>query len=56
MELKRFFNELLRDEDVLQAASIDELFRLIKPHYCFLNITILEDIIEEFVGEPLKQS
>ena len=48
VELKWFLNELLQDEDVLQAASIDELFRLIKPHYCFLNTTILEDIIYSF--------
>ena len=38
-----------------QAATINELFRLISPHYCFLNTVILEDLVEKFVGEPLKK-
>ena len=38
-----------------QAATINELFRLISPHFCFLNTVILEDLVEKFVGDPLKK-
>ena len=55
-KLARFLTELLdEDEKLLQATSIDKLFLLIKPYYSFLSTGILEDIIDEFVGEPLKQ-
>ena len=55
-KLAQFLTELLdEDEKLLQATSIDKLFLLIKPHYSFLSTGILEDIIDKFVGEPLKQ-
>lgn len=54
--LRRFLREFLEDDGGLsQAATIDEVFDVIRPHYCFLNIVILKDIIEEFVGDPMKQ-
>lgn len=56
VKLRRFLKELLEgDEKLLQAATIDELFHLLRPQYCFLNTIILKDTIDEFVGEPLKQ-
>ena len=36
-------------------TSITNLFEYIAPYYCFLNTTLLENIIEEFLGEPLQQ-
>ena len=45
---------LMENNELLQASTIDELFHLISPHYCFLNTSILGDIIDEFIGEPLK--
>ena len=60
-KLARFLMELLDEDEkspcekLLQATSIDKLFLLIKPHYSFLSTGILEDIIDKFVGEPLKQ-
>ena len=45
---------LMENNELLQASTIDELFHLISPHYCFLNTYILGDIIDEFIGEPLK--
>ena len=45
---------LMEDQELLQATTIDKLFQLIEPHYCFLNTAILGDIIDEFIGEPLK--
>ena len=45
---------LMENNELLQASTIDELFHLISPHYCFLNTSIFGDIIERFIGEPLK--
>ena len=45
---------LMENNELLQASTIDELFHLISPHYCFLNTSILGDIIERFIGGPLK--
>ena len=45
---------LMENNELLQAGTIDELFHLISPHYCFLNTSILGNIIDEFIGEPLK--
>ena len=55
-ELGRFLDiRLDLDEDLSQVASIDKLFKQIKPHFCLFNTVILKDIVEKFVGEPLKQ-
>ena len=55
-ELKRFLNTRLDlDGELSQVASIDDLLQQIKPHFCLFNTVILNDIVEEFVGEPLKQ-
>ena len=56
LKIRYFLEELLElDEGELsQARTVGELFQLIKPHYCFLNTTILGDIIDRFIGEPLK--
>lgn len=56
VKLQRFIKEILKqDGKFMQATTVEELFDKIRPHYCFLNTTILEDIVEEFVGEPLKE-
>ena len=55
-ELKRFLDiRLDLDMELSQVASIDQLFKQIKPHFCIFNTVILKDIVEKFVGEPLKQ-
>ena len=59
MKLGRYLIDLLEEdpenhEKLLQAATIDKLFQLISPYYCFLNTTVLGDIIDKFIGEPLK--
>ena len=55
-ELERFLDTRLDlDMEFSQFCSIDELFKQIKPHFCLFNTVILKDIVEEFVGEPLKQ-
>ena len=55
LKIRRFIVELLdENEGLLHATTIDELFEIIKPHYCFLNTAILGDIIDRFIGEPLK--
>ena len=36
-------------------VSIDDIFQRIKPHFCLFNTVILKDIVENFVGEPLKE-
>ena len=55
VKLARYLISLLMENnELLQASTIDELFHLISPHYCFLNTSILGDIIERFIGEPLK--
>ena len=56
VKLARYLISLLMENnELLQASTIDELFHLISPHYCFLNTSILGDIIERFIGEPLKR-
>ena len=37
------------------STSISDLFEYIAPYYCFLNTTLLENIINEFLGESLQQ-
>ena len=56
LKIRYFLEELLElDEGELsQASTVGELFQLIKPYYCFLNTAILGDIIDEFIGKPLK--
>ena len=41
--------------EFVASTSISDLFERITPYYCFLNTTLLENIIEEFLGEPLQQ-
>ena len=36
-------------------VSIDDIFQQIKPHFCLFNTVILKDIVENFVGDPLKE-
>ena len=56
VRLQRFLREILKENGkFMQATTVEELFDKIRPHYCFLNTTILEDIVEEFFGEPLKE-
>ena len=55
-ELGRFLDTRLDlDGELSQVASVDELFKQIKPHFCLFNTVILKDIVEKFVGESLKQ-
>ena len=56
IKLKRFLQHLLCNDDVdlSKAGSVDELFHMIEPHHSFINITIPEKIILEFVEESLK--
>ena len=55
LKLQRFLIDLLEeDKTLLQANTIDDLFQLISPYYCFLNTAVLGDIIDKFIGEPLK--
>ena len=37
------------------STSVSDLFECITPYYCFLNTTLLENIINEFLGETLQQ-
>ena len=56
IELKRFLNTRLDlGKELSQVDSIDDLIQQIKPHFCLFNTVILKDIVEEFVGEPLKK-
>ena len=41
--------------ELFPSTSISDLFESITPYYCFLNTTLLENIINEFLGEPLQQ-
>ena len=41
--------------EISLSTRISDLFERITPYYCFLNTTLLENIIEEFLGEPLQQ-
>ena len=55
MKLGRYLIDLLEEDNkLLQATTIDDLFQLISPYYCFLNTTVLGNIIDKFIGEPLK--
>ena len=55
MKLGRFLIDLLEEDNkLLQATTIDDLFQLISSYYCFLNTAVLGDIIDKFIGEPLK--
>ena len=55
MKLGRYLIDLLEEDNkLLQATTIDELFQLIKPYYCFLNTAVLKAIVLTFIGEPLK--
>ena len=55
MKLGRYLIDLLEEDNkLLQVTTIDELFQLISPYYCFLNTAVLGDIIDKFIGEPLK--
>ena len=38
-----------------EAVSIDDLLQQIKPHFCLFNTVVLKEIVENFVGEPIKQ-
>ena len=55
MKLGRYLIDLLEEDNkLLQATTIDDLFQLIKPYYCFLNTAVLKAIVLTFIGEPLK--
>ena len=56
LKIRYFLEELLElnEGELSRATTIGDLFQLIKPHYCFLNTAILGDIIDEYIGEPLK--
>ena len=56
MELERFLDiRLDLDGELSPVTSIDDLLKKIRPHFCLFNTVILKDIVEEFVGKPLKQ-
>ena len=55
-ELESFLDiRLDLDGELSQVASIDNLLQQIRPHFCLFNTVILKDIIEKFIGKPLKQ-
>ena len=55
-ELESFLDiRLDLDGELSQVASIDDLLQQIRPHFCLFNTVILKDIIEKFIGNPLKQ-
>ena len=55
MELGRFLDiRLDLDGELAKINDIDDLLQQIRPHFCLFNTVILKDIVEEFVGEPLK--
>ena len=55
-ELESFLDiRLDLDGELSQVGSIDDLLQQIRPHFCLFNIVILKDIIEKFIGNPLKQ-
>ena len=41
--------------EFFSSTTVSDLFESITPYYCFLNTTLLENIIDEFLGEPLQQ-
>ena len=54
--LRRFLEERLDQKGAYQkATTVDELLLMVSPHYSFFNTRLLEDIIEMFIGQPLKQ-
>ena len=56
-ELKKFLiiRLDLRDGDLSQVTTIDDLIQQIRPHFCLFNTVILKNIAEMFVVKPLKQ-
>ena len=46
---------LNQDIEFCPSTTISDLFKCIAPNYCFLNTTLLDSIIDEFLGEPLQQ-
>ena len=55
-ELHSFLEvRLNQDIEFSPSTTISDLFKYITPYYCFLNTTLLENIIDEFLGEPLQQ-
>ena len=56
LKLGRYLIGLLdEDNKLLQAKTIDELFQLISPYYCFLNTSVLGDITDKFIRELKHQ-
>ena len=43
------------DGELSQVTSIDDLLYQIRPHFCLFNTVVLKDIIEKFIGKPLKK-
>ena len=41
--------------EFFSSTTVSDLFESITPYYCFLNTTLLENIIDEFLGESLQQ-
>ena len=55
-ELEEFLDiRLDLDGELSQVTTIRELLKKIRPHFCLFNTVILKDIVEKFVGKPLKQ-
>ena len=55
LKLGRYLIDLLEEDNkLLQATTIDDLFQLISPYYCFLNTAVLKAIVLKFIGKPLK--
>ena len=44
-----------QDIEFCPSTTISDLFKCIAPYYCFLNTTLLENIIDEFLGQSLQQ-
>ena len=56
MELGRFLDiRLDLDGELAKINDIDNLLQQIRPHFCLFDTVILKDIVEEFVGKPLKK-
>ena len=45
----------LDGEFISKVSSIDDLLQQIRPHFCLFNTVVLKDIIEKFIGKPVKQ-
>lgn len=52
-QVERFITERL-EYKVPSSLDLDELFHSIRPFYCFLQYSLLEDIIDEFIGDLLQ--